>query len=449
MTTKKIAILVCKRHFRATSGIGNYCKAMYDMYSEKGHIVHFITDMRLDEDESLIKSVPNAVFIHDDNSLDLNNHVKSFFFSETVIIERVLNYRNALLKAMSRNIYDGFILNDIEGLMAIYISGICYVSPCVFYTHLEMALFRKHNAFSKQFESILHLFMNLPNLIIGTQTKENVDEILQHNPNINVKYMPMPIPERGLLKDSDTEEREGVLFITNVDLRKNIKRSYDILEKTGLKGIFLTNKTSARKIQKELLQRGVKNVEIHHTLQGKEKIDVISKAKVFHHSSDGETYSYAVGEALHRCPVVLDENKDWTKYFVEVANLVPDSKIEETILELHNKDNKDEEQRNIEYMRKQDNIVWKSWDTILDKKNYPTSDRTNLAKQLTDSNIIKLSDYYSQRSQISFEDAQSTQKTANMFVVKHVDNDSYICKNADISIPIENEDSDDLMELFE
>ena len=98
------------------------------------------------------------------------------------------------------------VCNSLEAMPAALSIDLNKYIPVIFYTHEESMVFRDTRKFKGVFSESCNEFfnnlMNLDNCYIGTQSDRNVNEI-SDNGGINVKKLPMPMSERGLLVENN------------------------------------------------------------------------------------------------------------------------------------------------------------------------------------------------------------------------------------------------------
>ena len=156
---KRIAFMISDQHFIPHGGIGQFSKGFTEMCSRIGWKVDIILDKDPTNDFSkLIESLGSNI-ISPTEPLRYSDHTATFAFSDTINFEKIINFRKALLKAFTENIYDMVVCNTQEAMTAAYAMTINQYIPVVFYTHLHSMIFRESQG-SDVFLPSYHNFYN-------------------------------------------------------------------------------------------------------------------------------------------------------------------------------------------------------------------------------------------------------------------------------------------------
>ncbi len=200
---KRIAFLISDQHFIPHGGIGSFAKGFTEMCGRIGWKVDIVLDKAPNNNnfKELIESA-GANTIWPLEPLRYTNHVAMFAFSDTINFEKIINFRTALLEAFEENVYDMIVCNTQEAMTAAYAMTINKYIPVVFYTHLHSMIFRESqgsDVFLDSYHNFYNKHMEFTDIIIGTQSQKNIDELTKHGAT-NCVQLPMPMSERGLLK---------------------------------------------------------------------------------------------------------------------------------------------------------------------------------------------------------------------------------------------------------
>lgn len=426
---KRIAFLISDQHLIPHGGIGQFTKGFTEMCGRIGWKVDIILDKAPSNSFSeLIKSL-GANIIFPDEPLRYTDHTATFAFSDTINFEKIINFRKAILKAFETNIYDMIVCNTQEAMTASYAMTVNKYIPVVFYTHLHSMIFREAQNFSDVFLDSYHNFYNkhmeFTDIIIGTQSQKNIDELSKFGAN-NCVLLRMPMSERGLLEPSN-DSKKGVLFIGRWESGKNPEAYIKVMKATGLPCKVMTNSNGAKKFEKAFNEAGITDYDIKAGITGDEKVNFIKSAQLFFMPSLRENYPFAFLECLGHMPCVVLDNQDWSDNFdsrffhkVSIANAAELIKSQYGITQ---------NPEALEYVCRLDEQVSQGWVDFVSQFQSKTS-KTNAAK-INDYNTVKYSDYIKDlnRNHLAREDFESVLSNRHKFnTVVYTDNDTYLSK---------------------
>lgn len=427
---KRIAFLISDQHFIPHGGIGQFAKGFTEMCSRFGWKVDMVLDKAPTNDFSnLIKSI-GANIIYTDDPLKYSDHTATFAFSDSINFEKTVNFRKSILKAFETNIYDMIVCNTQESMSAAYAMTVHKYIPVVFYTHLHSMIFREATNFNDVFLDSYHNFYNkhmeFDDIIVGTQSKKNIEELKKHGSKNSV-LLGLPMTERALLEPY-TGPHKGVLFIGRWEEGKNPEVYIRVMKECKLPCKVMTNSTGAKKFEKSFADAGIKDYEIKAGITGQEKVDFIKGCGVHFNPSSRESYGIAFMECLGHMPCVVLDNQDWSdnfdaKYFHKVN--IKDAA--ETIVDIYCDTQSSDA---LDYVRELDNEVARGWITFLDNFVGKRSN-TNSAK-INIYDTVKYRDYITglNRTHLAREDFESVLSNRKKFInVLYTDNDTYLSKD--------------------
>jgi hypothetical protein len=288
-------------------GIGQFAKSFCELMDSHNIKVDIITDKQ-PQDSEFVKSL-KANIIFPDETLSYTKHSNIFMYGDTFCYERMANFRNSIIKALSCNLYDSFICNTYETIQVASTMGLEDLIQIIAYTHLESQMFKDtKNPFLNSTNEMMRKQLELYGITIGTQSKFNQ---LQFS---NAYNLPIPITEKGLLEEHH-KPREGVLFIGRWEEGKNPELYLELIEQTKLPARVMTNSNGAKKFEEQFKKLGIADYKIGVSIIGQEKVDFITNCRVAFNPSNVESYGMAFYEQISQMPTVCLDNMRWTKNF--------------------------------------------------------------------------------------------------------------------------------------
>lgn len=428
---KRIGFLISKQHLIPHGGIGQFSKGFAEMCERLGFFVDIIVDEVPDNynplHEQLMQMDNVNVVYPTHGGWGGTRHQKIHAFSETINFEKVTRFRDCIMEAMQKNLYDAFLVNTPEALFSVYALGIQEYVNVIFYTHNENLVFKDNTfkgVFNDVYDPMIDAFMRLPGITIGTQTERNVSELN----SASAWHLPMPIPERDLLKSSRSAKKEGVLFIGRWEERKGPKEFIKLIEDTGLPAKVMTNSNGAKKFKEALEAIGAK-YEIKQSIVGKEKVDFIKSAKVFFMPSKSESYGFALMECLGHCPCVVLSKYNWHDNFLTTKNLFRVSQKEAASLvkDLHDDYQIVDSDDGLEYIKKIDAECDETWRIMFEQ--FKGRQSTSSSATITSRDDLFYSDYIESLGRFaSVEDVVSVLGNRHRFNVLYDKTSTYLSK---------------------
>lgn len=305
---KRIGFLVSYQTLVPHGGIGQFTKSFVRLMEENNVKVDIITDKK-PQDNDFIKSL-NTNIIYPKETHVYTNHSAIFMYGDSYCYERMANFRNAIVRALSKNLYDAFICNTYETVQVASTMGLEDVIQIIAYTHLESQIFPNtlHNPFLDSVNEMMRKQLEMSKIFVGTQSKFNQLEI-----DNGAWHLPIPITEPKLLQEHH-KNREGVLFIGRWEEGKNPELYLKLIEETKLPARVMTNANGAKKFEARLKDIGV-DYKIAISVIGQEKVDFITSCRVAFNPSTVESYGMAFYEQQIQLPTFVLENQRWTSNF--------------------------------------------------------------------------------------------------------------------------------------
>ena len=305
---KRIGFLVSSQTLIPHGGIGQFTKSFCELMNSHGIYVDIITDKSPQGvADEFIKEL-KANIIYPSNPMRYTDHSAIFMYEDSYCYERMANFRDATIKALTTNIYDAFVCNTYETIQVISTLGLSDYIQTIAYTHLESQIFKNtKNPFLDSVNEMMRLQLKMDNITIGTQSTFNK---LHFD---NAVHLPIPLPEKGLLQEYD-KPREGVLFIGRWEEGKNPELYLDLIEQTKLPARVMTSANGAKKFEERLKKIGV-DYKIAVSVIGEEKVDFITSCRVAFNPSTVESYGIAFLEQMIQLPTFALENQRWTQNF--------------------------------------------------------------------------------------------------------------------------------------
>ena len=434
--TKRIAFLISDQHFIPHGGIGSFCKSFVEMASANNYKVDVILD-KLPSNESFKKLIieSGANILSPNETLRYTNHTNTFAFSDTINFEKIINFRNAIVNAFEKNIYDMVVCNTQEAMTAAYALTINKYIPVIFYTHLHSMIFREtrgSDVFLDSYHNFYNKHMEFNDIIIGTQSQKNINELTRYGA-VNCVLLPMPMSERGLLEPYKGP-RKGVLFIGRWEEGKNPEAYIRVMKDCKLPCRVMTNSNGAKKFEKAFNEAGITDYEIKAGITGQEKVDFIRGSSVFFMPSLRENYPFAFLECLGHIPCVVLDSQDWSDNFERgYYHKVSINEAANTIKTLYGVA---QLPTALEYVKSLDAEVSDKWIKFLD--NFKGKRSNNNTAKINTLITVKYRDYLIglERKAIAREDFESVLANKHKFNVIYTDNDTYLSKDKDFK-PIE------------
>ena len=441
---KRIAFCISDQHLVPHGGIGQFAKGFTEMAKNLNWKVDIISDKAHTNDFAKLVESLGANLISPDAPMSYSNHTGTFAFTDSINFEKMLNFRNAIMKAFHTNIYDMIVCNSLEAMPAAVSFDLNRYIPVVLYTHEESMVFRDTRKFKGVFtESCNEFFnnlMNLENVHIGTQSPRNVIEI-KNNGGQNVFNLSMPMSERKLL-EKYTGETKGVLYIGRWEDRKNPEAFLKVIKETGLPAKIMTNANGKKKFEARLAELGITDYEIKSSIVGEEKVEFIRSSRVHFNPSLRENYPFTFFECLGQMPCVVIDKSEWvTNFDSKYYHRDTLDKCAGIVTQLYNQDNSERNESARQYVHGLDFRTAEQWVDFL-KGYIQTATAKSDAAKINEYDTVKYGQFIVDlnRKQLAIDDVKSVLTNRSKYNIIYSDTDSYLSKDPNF-IPIEEANS--------
>lgn len=295
-------------------GVGNFCVNLFDLAEEYGWIVDVILDAP-PRDNDLYRTYKGLNWVYPDDPIPYKTHTDLFFWRDNLNLEKVMNFRNAMVKALKSYSYELVIANTGDALLACYYLRLGLYTNLLYYTHHESAacMDYKHDIYTPETSGLFRIFDTLPGIVVGTQTSPNRSRIRALlGKNIRVAVLPYLVDKEVYNQPKPAFDKTwGVGFVGPYEPRKAPELYIKALEEANLPAVVLTTTTSAKKFEKELKSRRIEH-KIYADIMGKEKAEAIASMRSAYHPSYVETFGLGVFETAHFCPTLVLKNRQWS-----------------------------------------------------------------------------------------------------------------------------------------
>lgn len=431
---KRIGFLVSSQTLIPHGGIGQFAKSFIEMMNQHNIKVDIITDKKVDSD--FVNSF-NANLIWPSDPLKYTDHSNIFMYGDSYNYERMANFRNAIVEAFSKNIYDVLVCNTYETVQVASTMGLEDCVQIIAYTHLESQIFKDtKNPFLHNVNAMMRLQLLTDGIFIGTQSKFN--EVSMENKG--AFHLPIPITEQGLLEEHH-KTREGVLFVGRWEEGKNPELFIELIEQTKLPVKVMTSPNGVKKFEERLKKIGVP-YDVRASIVGQEKVDFITSARVAFNPSIVESYGMAFYEQHIQLPTLVLENQRWTKNFNQDFFYTCTKKtMANRVQELYGSFEKAETWYNLgslEHVIAIEKKVFHKWNECFNE--FKARQSSSNAAKINTYTTVKYKDYTDElgRSLLCIDDIRSVLTNKHKFRVIHTDDDSYLTKDPSFE-PIEEE----------
>jgi glycosyltransferase involved in cell wall biosynthesis len=422
---KRIGFLVSSQTLIPHGGIGQFTKSFCELMGSHNIKVDIITD-KLPQGNEFIKSIP-ANIIAPTESLRYTEHSNIFMYGDTFCYERMANFRNSIIKALSSNLYDALICNTYETVQVASTMGLEDCIQIIAYTHLESQIFNDtKNPFLNNTNVMMRQQLSTTSIDIGTQSKFNqlhLDESSYH--------LPIPITEPDLLTEY-TGEREGILFVGRWEEGKNPELFIELIEQTKLPAKVMTSPNGVKKFEDRLSKLGVK-YDVRASIIGQEKVEFIKSSRIAFNPSVVESYGMAFYEQHIQLPTLVLENQRWTNnfnkdFFYTCTKKDMASKAKE-LYDIFEKAERWYNLGSLQNAQEQEATVFHKWNNCFNEFDSKKSN-INTAKICNETTITH-TDFIKNlgRSVICIDDVRSVLTNKHKFRVIYTDNDTYLTKD--------------------
>ncbi len=426
---KRIGFIISSQALKAVGGIGQFAKSFCNTMDMYGIKVDLIVDKKPVHQDFVDQIKANVVY--PSSSLSYTEHGKIFMYEDSYCLERMINLRDSVIKALSHNLYDVFVCNTPEAVQVAMTMGLEDHIQIIGYTHYEHQIYKSAaSSFLDCANAMMLKQMGLPGLYIGTQSLLNTAEL--SNRNVDAYHVPMPLPDPEILLENNNS-REGILFIGRWETRKNPQLFIDLIEKTKLPARVLTSDTGKKKFEAALSKTGV-DYDVQVGLTGKEKIDFITKCRVAFNASSMESYGIAFLEQQIQMPTVAFDDRTWTKAFNQNRFFTCNKKnIVEVVTDLYNKYPTAQswyQEKPLDYFIQQESKIFSKWNQCFSE--FEIKKSNSATAKINKENTIRYADFVKQldRSVLCIDDIKSVLSNKHKFRVIYTDQDTWLTKDS-------------------
>jgi hypothetical protein len=434
---KRIGFLINSDHIKSTGGNGQFAKSFCELMSKPEHRikVDIITDSK-----PFYKDYANTFtkIITPKESLSYNEHRDTFGKPDSICMERVVNFRRAIMTAMATNMYDIFVCNSPESILATLHMGMEENIQIIAYTHLESQIFTDtKNPFLSVANEIMRQNLTTSGIYIATQSAFNKESLdTGYLKGKKVFECPIPLTEQALLKEYD-KEREGVLFVGRWEAGKNPELFVKLIAQTGLPARIMTSSNGVKKFEKAFADAGVPESQyiIKAGIIGQEKVDFMTNCRVAFNPSIVESYGMAFHEQQIQMPTVCLDGQRWTKNFDDTRFFICDKNNMDIVLHLYNQYEYAKEwyeSKIVETFIKEENQVFDKWKKCFDDF-IPKTVKTETAAIVTYPSVVYKTfiDSLNRKSLSLSNDIRSIYNNKGKFKVIYTDEHTHLTKDSD------------------
>jgi len=432
---KRIAFCLSDQHTIPHGGLGQFAKSFVETFTPLGYKIDIITDKptsNLAFKEYLEEAGAN--FIWSPTARSYSTHTKTFMFEDSYNFEKMTSFRDAMMYALNKNLYDIIICNTLESFPGIYALNLHKTVQVIYYTHNESMVFLDDrtwkNEFTESFNELFNALMHVKGITIGTQTERNKIE-LRNQGFDNAYDLRIPMPEKELLEKHDNP-REGVLWIGRWEPRKNPEEFIRVIKETGLSAKVITNTNGARKFEEALKAIGAK-YEIKIGIYGKEKVDFITSARVAYNPAIRESFGLAFYECMGQLPTVAITGMSWLNNFSKKDYFSDEKKnIPALILKLYEDfpdANRWYSKNTLAYVNMEHTMGIQAWIDVFNSFKPVESNSDRAA--INDHDTINYSDFIIKlnRKDLAVDDVRSVLTNKTKFNIIYTDEHTYLSKD--------------------
>jgi hypothetical protein len=149
---KRIAFCLSDQHTIPHGGLGQFAKSFVENFTPLGYKIDIISD-KPTTNTGFKEFLENkgARFLYPNYITPYTDHTKTFIFEDSYNIEKMINFRNSMLKALTENVYDIVICNTLESFPAVYCLNIHRYCQVIYYTHNESMVFLDDRSWRNEF----------------------------------------------------------------------------------------------------------------------------------------------------------------------------------------------------------------------------------------------------------------------------------------------------------
>lgn len=441
---KRILLISSTTSINNLGGISTFYKNFIELF-EKDCIIDILTDTDIlkniknsDYDEYFSKYTKNVNFFNIKKTMGVDFKLYYHFSQVYSNIEKNYLMATYLIEHLRDKLYDLVIISDYRYLDCICSLGLSEFMNIWYYFHNGDLLTDKLKPYKKYFTNYVNGLVKNCNVLFPSEGLKN------HF--ISVYGEPMRYKVLGLLNndfekyDVNTKKiKDSVLYFGRTTTSKGYEKFIDYITQNPHKKYFIcTNNNQIDKWEDFIKNNKNYDVTLKTSLFDLDKHNFISQCEILLNPSDHETISYATLECLYYMQVNVDKNYKWNRDFFpfpEKLNSINDEYTES--------DNK----KLIKYYFKQNEI---DWINFVNEKPESKKSRSTKATLVTDhlnkNEYIPVSDIYSEREKLIYEELEILYKLKDMFYTYHDKDQTYFVK--DKNYIVKKDQDDGLENLF-
>jgi glycosyltransferase involved in cell wall biosynthesis len=441
--TKRIGVLVARNNF-VYRGVGAYAKSIIDWALNAGYHIDVISDDAVRDNGLFNTYIGKVQWIQPDNFVEDRIYKELSSFSKPFDTALSLNFRNALVKALSKHTYDMIITNVGEALDAVTGIGVHKYCTVLHATHHESEAGVKvlHDIFSPGVTDHYRALCNLPDVLLACQSEwvQSKSQAQYTNKTKECLIVPPLVPEQELLDFTTLPtERWGVGFVGPWEPRKNPEAYINALKASGLPGVVLVpSSASAKKFEERFKKEGIE-YKIHIGVTGLEKTRIIQSLGAAYHPAVSETFGLGALETAHTCPTILLKKNDWSHAHKDYAIIVDESEVADVLKEVYGTGVVEPIQQQL--IKRNDDIR-KLLCQLAEREKIATVPKNNFYKELEAKGLIKHSDFTQAQSTFCTDEIYKMLKIPAVEIVEvlHSYNETYYRTRGSNLLPDESGD---------
>lgn len=422
---KRCMLVVSSQQFNGTGGVGTSTSALCRMLYEIGYAVDIVMDKRPNKAHKAFAESITAYcgLFYPEEALSYNKHHNTFAFRDSLIMEQLVNFRLGIMSALKGRVYDLCIVQTTDAISPVFHLELQNYMTVVFYSHEYNSVFysgSRDPVYNTAYRPWQRTMMTLPNVIVGTQTEENVVK-LKANGILSAVCLPLPITEPQLFDSPNVSyiDKKGVLFIGRWEPRKDPKAYVKMIKETNLPARVMTSIKSKDKFIEAFKEAGITDYVVKANLKGQAKVDFIHSTRCCYMPSKEESYGLVVYEAVASQPVITLNNYEWSKHHKWSQHYRVDrSDVNEVVKKLYNTDANSRQE-----CTQHENTIKDIWRALPITK--APSNPNNFNKEATNGWVIEYNEGLGRR--FTIEDHQSIQSSKYKFL--HTKNNTWYHNN--------------------
>lgn len=256
------------------------------------------------------------------NSSGINTfiiHLQKYFLKQGYNFKIITNIDDENLNIMNKA--DLVIINDYQMLSELLKNNLI-TSKILYYTHIGDLFHLNLNEGNLDFPlntnlEIIKLLQNNPNILIGTQTVQYKNYLMNIFKNNKIYTLYEPLIKN--YKIINQKPKYDIIIISSFYPRKNFNDMLNFIEKYQHKTLILC--AVSHELQKSIMKRKLSHLITVISNVNNNNIDYfIQQSKCLLHLSYVEVLPYALLEATRFIPCIININTKWGQSINEILN---------------------------------------------------------------------------------------------------------------------------------